>query len=110
MADDAIDEQGTTIAITPTPSSQTETQSLSDSGEKSPELQHQQRPLPDSVEIGDSLDNLEYHQGLSDIAETNQITCSWPDLQVAIKNAIVQVRRSILLRLILLLICLKLFN
>ncbi|KAI7858433.1 PPP4R2-domain-containing protein [Circinella umbellata] len=90
MADDTIDEQVTTITPTPTPSSQTETQSLSDSGEKSPELQHPQRPLPDSIEIGDSLNDLEYYQGLSDIAETNQITHSWLDLQVAIKNAIVQ--------------------
>ncbi|KAI9271521.1 PPP4R2-domain-containing protein [Phascolomyces articulosus] len=86
--DNAIDGQIATITLTPTASSQTETQSLSDSGETTNE--QPPRPLPDSIEIGDSLNNLEYHQGLLEIANTNQITQSWNDLKVAIKNAIVQ--------------------
>ncbi|KAI9498166.1 PPP4R2-domain-containing protein [Zychaea mexicana] len=84
MAEDTIDEP----IATSTQTSQTETQPSPNSGEKTPD--NQPRPLPNSIEIGDTLDDLEYHQGLAEIAETNQITQSWSDLQVAIKNAILQ--------------------
>ncbi|KAI8139583.1 PPP4R2-domain-containing protein [Fennellomyces sp. T-0311] len=80
MAGDAIDEQVPA-------QEQPETQSPPDIPEKSPETQ---RPLPNSIEIGDSFKDIQYHQGLLEIADTNEITQSWSDLQAAIRNAITQ--------------------
>ena len=84
MADDAIDEQVLT-------QSQPEMGSPSDILERSPEAE---RPLPNSIEIGDSFKDIQYHQGLKKIADTNEITQSWSDLQAGIKKAIVEVKKK----------------